>query len=243
MNRLSIGGVATQFVKEFDRSKKKEAVILRNFKDPKTKKDIQISLRLIRGPQLKDGSTLILATNLMDKRRYRRKDLVKLYAKRWEAEKLYAKVKTLLQLDKFHSRKLNGIYQEIFANLFVISLTTVAVIQAQMETKTPSDRSAPNFKNAIEVTRKYLYVFLAWGLSRKEFHQLFSEMIRKIKRIVCKKQPNRSYPRYSRRPLNHWPMAKKSKIKAHQLGRRADASAEMRAKYKRLDEIPKSPNA
>ena len=93
-----------------------------------TGKVVQIPIRLLLGPKDSEGKHVVLATNLLDLKTYSRKSLLELYCTRWRVETMYGRVKTLLQLENFHARTYNGVMQEIFANLLLISLTALVIL-------------------------------------------------------------------------------------------------------------------
>ena len=236
VNRVKAGEGCARYVKEFVNSNKKQSTIWVDVKSAETSRKKRIQVRLLRGRLLKDGSLFIVVTNLLNRKKYPRQEILQLYAKRWEAETLYGKMKSLLNISKFHSRKTNGIFQEIFANLLVLSLTSLSVLQVQLEKKMDPKEIVPNFKNATEVVKRYLYLFLSECLNPNQMKEHLKQMTHKIGRILCKKQKGRSYPRVSQQPVNPWPYAKRHKISIHQKGRRISPSKEMRKKYKKIDQ-------
>ena len=229
------GHLHLQYVHEFIVSGKKDKIIKRKTKDPITSKWVIFRIRLIRGRKLKDGSVLVVGTNLYCPKKYPPQDILQLYAKRWNVETMYARVKTLFSIEEFHAKSPNGILQEVFSNLLVLSLTAKMAVQAASMHGTNITKVAPNFKNAAEVLRRNLFYRLGVApLGPRNRLKKAKQIIAEIMSVLCKKQPGRSYPRYSRKPVNRWPYAKASKIEMHAHGRRSNESKWARVKHDKL---------
>ena len=74
---------------------------------------------------LADGEVEVLATSLLDQKRYLLKDFKKLYYKRWRIETFFQAIKSRLAVDKFTGRTVEAIKQDFFSTLFVSGLETV----------------------------------------------------------------------------------------------------------------------
>lgn len=224
-----------QYVHEFLKTGKKETIIKRKSHDRESGKIIDLSIRLIRGRLLKNGTVLVIGTNLLDSKKYPAKDVLKLYSERWKVETMYSRVKTLLQVEKFHARQPNGILQEIFANLLVLSMTAALAHEVAKKKNLKIRKIAPNFKNASEVLKRNLFYNLgAISLTPAQRKQQVQQMIDQVVRVLCKKQPGRSYPRYSRQVANRWTYGRAHKLKAFQEGLRSNHGKDMRQKYAKL---------
>jgi hypothetical protein len=204
----SSGGGSFLKAKQLIASGRSEITITHRWRTRDKKGELKI--RLIRGRKLKDGTYLVLATNLLDKSQYPCKQILALYSKRWKVETHYYRTKTLLNLSNFHARTENGIKQELFANLLILSLTSLAVLDARE--LVIDENSSPNFKNATEVVRRHLFHVIGTPQTRSQSIRHASRMIEEIARVVCRSQPGRSSPRYSRQPMNRWCFAKANKI-------------------------------
>jgi hypothetical protein len=228
------GASHLKYVHQFLRSNKKEITIKRQSKDPKTGEMMKTQLRLIRGRRLKDGSFLVVGTNLLDKKKYPACEVIELYARRWNIETMYKRVKTLMNLQSFHAKQPNGILQEVFAHLLVLSMTSAIAIQAARVAGLNPKEVSPNLKNATEVMKRNLFFYVtSVHENRKATHYWANKIYQEVLRILCKKQPGRSYPRYSRQPMNMWSYAKASKIALFKQGRRCNENTETKAQYVR----------
>ena len=80
------------------------------------------------------------------------------YHQRWSIEELYKKSKTLLNLESFHSKSLRGIRQEVFASLFLITMTRILTNQGEAVLLVAS-KSGPNTqpkKKSFQFERAFL---------------------------------------------------------------------------------------
>lgn len=98
---------------------------------PDDRKDLpqELRVRFLRIP-LPDGEVEILATSLMDKKRFAYKELKRLYAKRWRVETYFQTLKSRLDLDNFSGRTKEAILQDLHASIFVSGLATILTEEA-----------------------------------------------------------------------------------------------------------------
>ena len=76
----SSGGCVAHYLREFIASKLKSRVVRQLVKRKDTGEEVEIRVRLIRGPRDNEGNRIILATNFPESSRYSRRSLLKLYA-------------------------------------------------------------------------------------------------------------------------------------------------------------------
>ncbi len=145
------------YVQEFLISRRKERVIRQTVISTKTGEAVEIRIRLIRGPKDSEGKRIVLATNLIEEKQYSRRSLLNLYHLRWAVETMYGRVKNLLKLEAFHAKSVNGVMQEIFANLLVISLTALIALGAATALNLDPNIAVPSFKNAQAVVKRHLF--------------------------------------------------------------------------------------
>jgi len=110
-------------VEQFISSRKKEIILLispsKNYKAKVCAEECK-KLRpiAVRALKVKNdaGQTIVLLTNLFDKKRHPIKEIEELYRARWGVESHYRDEKVTCQIEQFHSRNSNGIRQEILAS-------------------------------------------------------------------------------------------------------------------------------
>jgi len=183
-------------------------------------KEVRIKIRLIRGPKDSEGKPIVFVTNLLSKSHYTWQEIVELYQRRWTVETLYGRVKNLLSLEKFHSRSYNGVMQEIFANLLVLSLTALAVAAVVDEDGIDTAELLPSFKNAAESIRRHLFAIVDHRIEGKR-REIVEAILAEVRHVMYRIRPGRSYARVSMQPIKSWNLKKSAKIAAfHNGGRR-----------------------
>lgn len=202
------------YVREFLESGRKQQVILLKRMDKESGCEKKMKLRLILGPEDSEGKPIVFVTNLIDKKRYKRAELIELYRKRWGVETLYNRVKNLFRLEQFHARSYNGIMQEIFANLLALSLAAVAVSAVVHEEKLDPEVELPNFKNATEVVRRHLFAIVDHRIERTKPKAVMKQILKEVRAVMYRIRPGRSYPRVSMQPIQSWNLKKSAKHRA-----------------------------
>lgn len=204
-------------VEKFIKSGKSEAIIFitpsNKFKNKvsiKEQKDLKpIKVRIVR-LESPDGALSVLITNLFGKNKYKSNEIIELYFTRWRVEEYYRDEKVILEVEKFHSRTVNGILQELYAAMImsVISRTLMALTTKLFFSK-PQETQ---FKNAILALASEA-AFLAPDNLDKAV-AVFKEIILQIARVKYYR-PKRSrptQPRVNKSPCNKWKDNKTKKI-------------------------------
>lgn len=202
------------YIRAFLTSGKKQDTVRIAAFDVEQEMDVMIKVRLVRGPDDNEDKPIAFVTNLLDKRKYRRREILALYQKRWSCETLYDRVKNLLMLESFHARSYNGVMQEIFANLLVLSLTAVAVTAVVEEDGLDPETELPSFKNAAEVVRRHLFSVIDHRIQRQRPKRLIKQILSEVRAVLYAIRPNRSYPRVSQQPIQSWNLKKSAKLRA-----------------------------
>jgi hypothetical protein len=196
-------------VYSFVKGKKAEAVVtLVN------KHGDEITLRLLRYRRDRQGNAIVLATNLFDREAATADEVWDLYSRRWDIETSYFRVKNTLNVEAFHSKKINGILQELWANLIVLGMSSYLILMSwgQRMKKILREKSAPNFKNANMVLLRY-FVPLIFEKSEIKKRNLMSQIGAEVLSVRCIKQFGRKNPRISKRPLTTWSGGRKNRPK------------------------------
>lgn len=202
------------YIQSFLDSGKKQRAVEIIVMDEETGVEITLPLRLIRGPEDSEGKPIVFVTNLLERKLYSRNDILSLYQKRWSVETLYGRVKNLLCLEKFHSRSYNGVMQEIFANLLILSLTAVAVTAVVVEDNINIETTLPSFKNAAESIRRHLFSVVDHRIKGIKPKKVMKQILNEVRAVMYTIRPGRSYPRVSMQPIKSWNLKKSAKLKA-----------------------------
>lgn len=212
LHRVKTSGDRVPFyIKEFVACRRKSQVVSIEITTEHGEK-FAILVRLVRGPKDSEGKRIVFATNLLNEETYSEQSIRALYKERWSIETTYGRIKNILKLEKFHARNLNGILQEIFANLLVISLAAAVEYETSRHLALDRTTTVPNFKAAMFTVYEYLHAIVGTDNNRKA-NIVIEEMIQKVGRILWRKQPGRSYPRVSRQSIKKWNLCKQRKLK------------------------------
>ena len=142
----------------------------------------KLPFRIVRF-KISEGSYETVVTNL-DSLSFPALELKKLYHMRWGIETSFRELKYTLGLLHFHAKKVENIYQEIFARLIMYNFTELVTSHVIIQkTNTKHDYKA-NFTIAVHVCRQ----FLRGNVSPPDVEAL-------IRRHVSPIRPGRSRPR------------------------------------------------
>jgi hypothetical protein len=162
----------------------------------------------------------MLATTLLDEK-IPVSDFIDLYPKRWFSEEVYKALKKSLGIENFHSRKLNGIEQEVQSSALLWNLTQMLVyIQKNTEEKrkTRHHYQANSKQATLRVASQAVEIFS--NLKSKAWKAL-KNVVFFIQKTALPIRNNRTFPRQSLRPPTHWkkPNRKMWKPKGRPRGR------------------------
>ena len=193
----------------FTKSKLKDKIVtLRN------KEKEEITVRLLKYGKDRHGNAIVLATDLFNKEQYSRSEMWSLYLRRWDVETSYYRVKELFKIEKFHSRKINGVLQEIWAGLLALGLSSFLIMRSWKSKirEIAKEKKAPNFKNASEVFRRY-FVKLLYSTSIENLRILLEKIAEEIESVYFLRQIGRKNPRISKQSLSTWVGGRKNRPK------------------------------
>lgn len=206
------GETVALYVQDFLASQKQSALYGVEAEEESGEK-VMLWIRLVRGPRDSEGKTIVFATNLLDEEVYSNASIRELYQQRWGIETVYNRSKNLLHLEKFHARSYNGIMQEIFANLLVMSLASAVDVEAGKKVGIDRATAAPNFKAVVHVVRRYFSILASINvISKKKAADLAALMVEEAALIIYEKRPGRSYPRVSKQPIKNHNLCKRKKL-------------------------------
>lgn len=195
--RVHSGAEASKEVRKLLSSSRKESeIVIGNDSN-------SFKVRLVKAGKDREGLTVVLAVSL-PKEKESRKRVIELYHRRWSVETMYFKVKSLLSLESFHTKTLNGIKQEVWANLFVLGLTSLLTNQAAWIKGVDQTQHQINFKRVLEVTRRHVVAVIESQKTGQEILVLLHEIIEQVVRAIVKKRPGRHYPRISHKRPSKW---------------------------------------
>jgi Transposase DDE domain len=152
--------------------------------------------------------TMVLMTTVTDPKRLSANQLVDLYAERWGIETLFRDLKTVFNLEQFHSRSPDRITQEIYAALIWLTLAAAMEYGAMALVRAQRGRQSPTDSRRWQIRRALLYHFVqdrAIDLMElrkppEEVMAMAKENMEYLARFAAKRRPDRSTPRETRRP-------------------------------------------
>lgn len=157
-----------------------------------------------------DGTLSVLITNLMDEKCYLSEDIIQLYYRRWGVESYYRDEKVFLDILNFHTKKENGVRQELFAILIMSVIARIMMVLSK--TSVNQNVIEPQFKHTVMSLAMEAFILTKWDPVKTI--EIFQEIIIEIKRVKYypPKSPRPSQPRVSKQPKNRWTLDKKKKL-------------------------------
>lgn len=177
-----------------------------------------LTVRVVR-VILPNGEMAVYFTDLLDSAMFSHEEIADLYRRRWEVETHYRDEKVHLDIETFHTRGVNGIYQELFAVaiMAVIARTLMALsmelasddeepaaVAPASSTKSRCTNPEPQFKNAIMALGQDVAMLVADDPLRAL--ERFAELLEQIGKVKYyrPKNPRPSQPRVTKRKINKW---------------------------------------
>lgn len=168
-----------------------------------------IQLRAIKAVS-PEGSISVLLTNLPMNNSFIMTDIEELYLKRWTIEEHYRDEKTSLEIERFHSKSVNGVLQELFAVLImtVISRALMALSASVINNSTVE----PRFKYTIMSLALDAAIFACNRTNN--IYSVLTDLLDAMTKVKYyrPKKPRSPQPRISKTPINKWRDAKISKL-------------------------------
>jgi hypothetical protein len=210
-------------VDEFSLSDKNEDIVtinppasfLQKFNNGESKIETPtpITLRLIRYTPVNGTEEIILATTLLDSEKYSSKGIADLYWDRWQVELFYRDEKTYVETAKFHSKKKQGILQELFASVLMFAVTRYHIYKEEKKEKRIKSNGVPQFFSAITNFTQNLLKFSTLPKDEANLHY------KRVILILCgvgryrKQEKRKSKPRVTKSAPNKWIKGRQGRMK------------------------------
>lgn len=152
-----------------------------------------LTVRLIR-VRLETGEYEILATTLLDKRRYPTKLFMELYYYRWGVETFYGKLKTRLDLENFSGISVEAVLQDFHVTILLTGIETILSEDAEawLRTQTGGHPKQVNKAVAFNVIKEQAFALF---LSDQPADEVLSQLSELFKTNPVTIRPNRNSPR------------------------------------------------
>jgi len=150
-----------------------------------------IQVRLVK--QLtRSGEVRVYATSLLDEQAYSRAAIINLYKQRWGVEEAYKTLKARLDVIHFSGKTVKAVQQDFYANVFLISLTSVLtldikpVLKRKKETQNKEKRT-PIINNTYAISQVKVLL--------KRTYFVFEDITLWIKRFIVQLKAAIEYSR------------------------------------------------
>jgi len=172
----------------------------------KNKKQDPIKIRLVKFINPRTKKMMVFATTL-SRDAFSRKELVKLYQKRWEIETTFKDLTHTLKMDQWHSKKINGILQEVYALLWFIN--NIKIQMTSVEDDEDFLKQNNYCKSNFKLCAKLVIDNIFWVISG-QYKKLRDLLIFWISRTIEKRiHRSRSYPRIVKGKRSKFPVHSK----------------------------------
>ena len=181
-------------VKEFMASQMTEKIVeLQVYKYSKVAKKIPqnvnkiVKVRLVKHVN-RSGEVKVFATSLLDEDQYSRTSIINLYKQRWGVEEAYKTLKARLDVIHFSGITLQAVQQDFYANILLISLTSI--LKSQIPVKLKSKRSTQNKDKRVPIINNTYAIYQSKKILKRiyfHFDQLqewIDEFIKLIKSAI-----------------------------------------------------------
>lgn len=154
---------------------------------------VPITVRVTK-VKLKTGETELLVTSLNNLKKYKSKDVAKLYGLRWGVEEAFKNLKPKMKIELFGCKKPEGIIQEFYAHVFCINMIALYGMTAgkivERKTKNRQWGYKYNWKNAYRFFREKVMSLLL-RINQRTVNKLIDRMANSTVAI----RPSRVFPR------------------------------------------------
>ena len=155
-----------------------------------TKKDV-LQVRLVR-VDLPSGEVEVLATSLLDSR-YTPTHFQHLYHQRWGSETFFDRFKNQLQIENFSGHKVQSVFQEFYALIFVHNLQSVIIEDCQEQVQQIRSRRTKPYKINRNVTLGLLKNRIVQLFLSQDPHIIFTELKTRFVKHLEQIRPDRHY--------------------------------------------------
>ncbi len=144
---------------------------------------------------LDTGEIELLVSNLFDAEAINETEMKQLYFMRWGIEESIKKLKPKMKLEHFGCRKMEGIYQEFYAHIFMMNIVAILGNEAQqsidVKVKDRKRKYKYNWQNAYRYVRDKIVILL----NSRNIYKTITELIEMIESSIVAIVPDRAFSR------------------------------------------------
>ena len=156
---------------------------------------------------------IVIATTLLDAKKYPIADLAELYFRRWAVELYFRDIKITLGLDILRCKSPQMIHKELLMHIIAYNLIRILIMSTAQAYSL--DNSRVSFKGTLDTLRQWLPTLSSVINRKQKYRRVFQAMLHCLAHDLIPLRPNRSEPRtVKRRPKNFQYMTKPR----HQMG-------------------------
>ena len=144
--------------------------------------------------------TVTLMTTLLDKKRYSKRKLMRLYRRRWEMELRLADIKTTMGLERMHLHTPEGCRKELWMGLLAYNMIRTVMCEAARRAKKPVARIS------FAGTMHRLDTFSTGRLCHVDPAAAWLLLLEHIAKDLLPVRPNRVEPRKRKRRPKAFPL-------------------------------------
>lgn len=185
-------------VREFIASGLKQQIVeLEVYKYSKVAKKIpsnvdkNIRIRLVKHIN-RSGKVSVYATSLLDDQAYSNKSIINLYKQRWGIEEAYKTLKARLDVVHFSGKTVQAIQQDFYANVFLITLTSL--LKSELAPVLKTKEKTENNENRTPIINNTFAIAQAKQLLKKMYFS-FEKIQEWIHRFIILVQAKIEYSR------------------------------------------------
>lgn len=168
--------------------------------------------------------TVVIATTLLDPKKYPADEIAELYRRRWAVELYLRDIKIAMGMDVLRCKTPAMVQKELWMHVLAYNLVRALMLEAAQGHRAPLERIS--FKGTCDAIRNWAPVLAAVPKAKRT--TFFVTLLRCIARAIVPYRPNRSEPRAKkRRPKNYQRLTQprhifkecphRAKYKAHRL--------------------------
>jgi len=150
---------------------------------------------------LSSGELEVLVSTLRSQRKYTKEDLYTLYGLRWGVEEGFKNLKPKMKLEYYGCKKVEGIYQEFYAHIFMMNMVALHGMLAQPEIEQNADQSkyryTYNWKTGYHLVRGM--IMSLFNHEADNITEIIERLVSLISKSAIPIKPGRHYPRDMRR--------------------------------------------
>lgn len=153
-----------------------------------------IQVRIIK-VLLDTGEIELLVSNLFDTAAINKTAIKQLYFMRWGIEEGFKKLKPKMKLEHFGCKKMEGIYQEFYAHIFMLNIVAIIGNEAQQSIDVNVQERKYKYKYNWQNAYRYVRDKIVALINNRNVYKILNDLIKKIILSVVAIVPDRAFAR------------------------------------------------